>query len=59
MQDQPTPILVKRYAGSRLYNTVAAAYVTIQALQAWRRNGIAFQIIEAQTGEDVTNLLLA
>ena len=53
------PILVKRYAGSRLYDTSKARYVTIEELREWRNRGIAFEVREAETGEDVSRILLA
>lgn len=52
------PILVKRYARSRLYDTVAARYVTVEELRDWRERGIAFEVKEAETGEDVSRVLL-
>ena len=53
------PILVKRYAGSWLYDTSNARYVTIEDLRKWRNRGIAFEVREAETGEDVSRILLA
>ena len=52
------PILVKRYAGSRLYDTSKARYVTIEELREWRNRGIALEVREAETGEDVSRILL-
>ena len=53
------PILVKRYAGSRLYDTSKARYVTIDELRQWRERGIAFEVGDADNGEDVSRVLLA
>jgi polyhydroxyalkanoate synthesis regulator protein len=53
------PILVKRYAGSRLYDTSKARYVTFDELRELRKRGIAFEVREAETGEDVSRVLLA
>ena len=53
------PILVKRYAGSRLYDTSKARYVTVEELREWRERGIIFEVREADTGEDVSRALLA
>jgi polyhydroxyalkanoate synthesis regulator protein len=53
------PILVKRYAGSRLYDTVGARYITIDQLREWQARGVAFVIRDADTGEDVSRVLLA
>jgi PHB accumulation regulatory protein len=53
------PISVKRYAGSRFYDTVHARYVTLDDLREWRERGIAFTVRDAETGEDVSRVLLA
>jgi polyhydroxyalkanoate synthesis regulator protein len=53
------PILVKRYAGYRLYDTAKARYVTVEELREWRARGIPFEVREADTGEDVSQVLLA
>jgi polyhydroxyalkanoate synthesis regulator protein len=53
-----TPILVKRYAGARLYDTVGSCYVSVEQLRAWRAAGIAFAVIDADTGLDITGTLL-
>ena len=52
------PILVKRYSGSRLYDTSKARCVTIEELQEWGNRGIALEVREAETGEDVSRILL-
>jgi polyhydroxyalkanoate synthesis regulator protein len=53
------PISVKRYAGSRFYDTAHARYVTLDDLREWRERGIAFTVRDAETGEDVSRVLLA
>ncbi len=53
------PILVKRYAQARLYDTVGLRYVTVDTLRAWSAAGIAFAVIDAETGDDVRHVLLA
>lgn len=53
------PILVKRYAASRLYDTSSARYVSVDELRAWKAHGIPFEVREAETGEDVSRVLLA
>ena len=54
-----TPILIKRYARSRLYDPVNSRYVTVAQLRQWQRDGIAFIVRDAETGADVTRVLLA
>jgi hypothetical protein len=53
------PVLVRRYAGSRLYDTVARRYLTIDDLRRWRTDGVAFLVRDSETGEDITRVLLA
>lgn len=52
-------ILVKRYAGFRLYDTTKGRYVTLDELREWRARGIAFEVRDAETNEDVSRVLLA
>jgi polyhydroxyalkanoate synthesis regulator protein len=53
------PILVKRYDRSHLYDTVAGQYLTVESLRHWAATGIRFMVIDVETGEDVTRVLLA
>jgi len=53
------PILVKRYARDRLYDTVAERYLTTADLQKWMARAISFVVLDAETGEDITRVLLA
>jgi polyhydroxyalkanoate synthesis regulator protein len=57
--EKPLSILVKRYAGSRLYDATNARYVSLAQLRNWTAEGIAFAVIDAATGADVTRILLA
>jgi polyhydroxyalkanoate synthesis regulator protein len=52
-------ILIKQYAGSRLYDTAKARYVSVEELREWRVRDIPFEVREADTGEDVSQILLA
>jgi polyhydroxyalkanoate synthesis regulator protein len=56
---QPSPILVKRYARDRLYDTVAGRYLTTTDLQQWMARAVSFVVVDAETGEDITRVLLA
>ena len=53
------PILVKRYARSRLYDTANGRYMSLEQLRRWAAEGVAFAVIDAETGADVTRVLLA
>ena len=52
-------ILVKRYGRSRLYDTANRCYVSVEQLRRWAVDGVAFAVIDAETGSDVTRVLLA
>jgi polyhydroxyalkanoate synthesis regulator protein len=54
-----SPILVKRYARGRLYDATAGRYVTLAELRDWAARPAPFVVLDAETGEDVTRVLLA
>jgi len=58
-EPQSVPIVVKRYGRSRLYDTTALRYVTVDELRRWWHDQIAFVVIDTETGDDVTRVLLA
>ena len=58
MQTQQQPILIKCYAGSRLYDPAALGYVTLEQLRRWQAEGVSFRVIDARTGEDIRHVLL-
>jgi len=51
------PILIKRYANQRLYLPTAGSYLSRQDIRAMAGHGENFIIIDAITGEDITNSL--
>ena len=53
------PIVVKRYAMSRLYDTTRRRYVSIDELRRMAAGGVAFAVFDAETGADITRILLA
>jgi polyhydroxyalkanoate synthesis regulator protein len=60
MQTQTRPpILVKRYARDRLYDTVAGRYLTVADLERWTTGAVSFVVLDVETGEDITRVLLA
>jgi polyhydroxyalkanoate synthesis regulator protein len=52
-------ILIRRYARSRLYDTVAGRYLTVEDLRQWRDDGVVFHVQDSESGEDITRVLLA
>ncbi|MBD0272532.1 MAG: polyhydroxyalkanoate synthesis repressor PhaR [Acetobacteraceae bacterium] len=55
---QPTPVVVKKYANRRLYNTETSSYVTLEDLAAMVRGGRDFAVYDAKSGEDITRSVL-
>jgi polyhydroxyalkanoate synthesis repressor PhaR len=53
-----TPVTIKRYARQRLYNTDAAAYVTLEDLALMVEQEENFVVSEAETGEDIMPTVL-
>jgi polyhydroxyalkanoate synthesis regulator protein len=53
------PHIVKRYAASRLYDTTKLAYVTAPQLRALAAGHTEVLVYEAETGADITQLVLA
>ncbi len=53
------PVVVKKYANRRLYNTATSSYVTLDDLAKIIKNGGDFVVQDAKTGEDITRSVLA
>jgi polyhydroxyalkanoate synthesis regulator protein len=56
-QHRPT-ILIKRFDGSRLYNTETKTYVALADLSDLLIKGQRIVVHEAETGEDITSEVL-
>jgi len=54
----PDPIIIKKYANRRLYNTQSSSYITLDDLSRMTREGIDFQVLDAKTGADITHQIL-
>ena len=52
------PLLVKRYASRRLYNTETSDYVTLDDIAKFIREGRDVQIVDLKTGDDLTRQYL-
>lgn len=52
------PVVVKKYANRRLYNTESSAYITLDNLAEMVRKGRDFVVYDAKTGEDITRSVL-
>lgn len=55
---QGEPVVIKKYANRRLYNTAASSYVTLDHLSEMVREGVDFVVLDAKTGEDITRSVL-
>lgn len=58
MADDPRPLLIKRYASRRLYNTETSDYVTLEDIAAFIRDGREVQIVDLKSGDDLTRQYL-
>ncbi|MFM2356642.1 MAG: polyhydroxyalkanoate synthesis repressor PhaR [Pseudomonadota bacterium] len=58
MADDAKPLLIKRYASRRLYNTETSDYVTLEDIAAFIRQGREVQIVDLKTGDDLTRQYL-
>lgn len=52
------PLLIKRYASRRLYNTETSDYVTLEDIAGFIRDGREVQIIDLKSGDDLTRQYL-
>jgi polyhydroxyalkanoate synthesis repressor PhaR len=51
-------VLIKKYGNRRLYDTGDSRYVTLDELAAKIRSGADLRVVDAQTGEDLTQATL-
>lgn len=58
MSDNSAPLLIKRYASRRLYNTETSDYVTLDDIAGFIRDGREVQIIDLKSGDDLTRQYL-
>lgn len=58
MAEPSKPLLIKRYASRRLYNTETSDYVTLEDIAGFVRSGREVQIIDLKTGDDLTRQYL-
>jgi polyhydroxyalkanoate synthesis repressor PhaR len=52
------PIVIKKYANRRLYNTATSSYVTLDDLSVMVKQGNEFLVYDAKTAEDITRAVL-
>ena len=58
MSTANTPLLIKRYASRRLYNTETSDYVTLEDIAGFVRDGRDVHIVDLKSGDDLTRQYL-
>ncbi len=53
-----SPVIIKKYANRRLYNTETSSYITLDHLAAMTREGRDFKVVDAKTEDDITHNVL-
>ncbi len=57
-QPSSEPVIIKKYANRRLYDTESSSYITLEHLSAMTRAGREFKVVDAKTGDDITHTVL-
>ncbi|WP_439532316.1 polyhydroxyalkanoate synthesis repressor PhaR [Polymorphobacter sp.] len=52
------PVIIKKYANRRLYNTETSSYITLDHIAQMTREGRHFQVFDARSGDDITHSVL-
>lgn len=55
---KPRTVVIKKYANRRLYDTSSSRYINLEDIAAMVRNGKELQVLDADTGEDLTRVTL-
>ena len=58
MPAKDEPVVIKKYANRRLYNTGTSTYVTLEDLAEMVKKGEEFTVQDAKTGDDITHPVL-
>ncbi len=56
--DPAKPVIVKKYANRRLYNTESSSYITLDNLAEMVRHDRDFVVYDAKSGDDITRSVL-
>lgn len=54
----PQKVVIKKYANRRLYDTSGSRYINLEDIAALVRNGTEVQVVDANSGEDLTRVTL-
>jgi polyhydroxyalkanoate synthesis repressor PhaR len=55
---KPAPVVIKKYANRRLYNTSTSSYVTLDDLSRMVKEGRDFVVFDAKSGDEITRGVL-
>ena len=58
MPAKDDPVVIKKYANRRLYNTGTSTYVTLEDLAEMVKKGDEFTVQDAKSGDDITHAVL-
>jgi polyhydroxyalkanoate synthesis repressor PhaR len=58
MAESKEPVVIKKYANRRLYNTGTSTYVTLEDLATMVKTGEDFVVYDAKSGDDITRSVL-
>jgi polyhydroxyalkanoate synthesis repressor PhaR len=53
------PVLIKRYANRKLYNTQTSRYITLKGIAELLESGEDVRVIDNESGEDITSITLS
>ena len=52
------PIIIKKYANRRIYDTESSSYITLERLAELVRQKREFKVVDAKSGDDITRQVL-
>lgn len=53
------PVLIKRYANRKLYNTRSSRYITLKGIAELIEQGLEVRVVDNESGEDITSVTLS
>jgi len=57
-RSEDEPVIIKKYANRRLYDTESSSYITLERLAQMVRQKRDFKVLDAKSGEDITRSVL-
>ncbi|MDQ8757275.1 polyhydroxyalkanoate synthesis repressor PhaR [Sphingosinicella sp. LHD-64] len=57
-RSEDDPVIIKKYANRRLYDTESSTYITLERLAQMVRQKRDFKVLDAKSGEDITRSVL-